>query len=606
MQKYNSRNEVPEKYKWDLTPFFKDDKAFEESFSKTKKLISELKSYVGCTKDANKLYEFLKKEYEAVALYEDLYVYAYLVNDQELGVSESIARKGKTEQLDVDLVNNTSFLAPELLTLTKEEYDNLYKKCKELEEFKAALDKLYRRKEHILSESEEIIVSELVNAMNHFDDMSSNLLNKEHDYGKVKLDDGEVVTIATNNYRRIMKNKNVDIRKKVYKQFNKKLEQYSGTNAMYLNSYVSMCDKLAKIYKFEDSWQSRLFDLNLSDKVFKSLVSTVENNAKSMQRYYNLKKQVLGLKELHSYDLNLKLGKSESGKSDKEYSIEEAQSLIREALKPLGEEYLSKFDKIIENRYIDYCQYKGKCSGGYSFSTMLQDSRILMSFNYNLDSVSTIAHEGGHNVHHQFVNTNNPIQYREPGSVVAEVASLTNECLLSNYLANKGKTKKEKLAGLANIIGVIVSNLFGAVREGKLEQEMYEEVHNGGVLTKEFLNKKTRDSLKKYYGSVVKMDKYTGNGWITRSHYYMHFYLYSYAICISVASNVASKILDGDKEMLENYLKFLKTGSDKWPSEAFAILGIDLEDSKVYENAIKYFDSLIDKYYEILEEDEVK
>lgn len=601
MPKYNSRNEVPEKYKWDLTPFFKDEKEFDESFKKTKMLIGELKKYVGCTKDACRLYEFLKKEYETVALYEDLYVYSYLVNDQELGVSKSIERKGKVEKLNVDLINNTSFFEPELLMLNNEEYTNIFKTCKELEEFKFVLDKIYRRKEHVLSEREEIIVSGLINSMNHFDDMSSNLLNKEHDYGKVKLASGEEVTIATNNYRFLMKNKDVNVRKKVYNHFNKKLEQYSGTNAMYLNSYVSMNDKLAQIYNFEDSWHSRLFDLNLSDKVFSTLISTTEKNVKSVQRYYKLKKHVLNLDELNAYDLNLELSDFE-----KEYSIEDAQVLIREALKPLGNEYLMKFDRIIENRFIDYCQYKGKCSGGYSFSTMLQDSRILMSFNYNLDSVSTIAHEAGHNVHHQFVNTNNPLQYREPGSIVSEIASLTNECLLSSYLADNGKSKEEKLSGLANILGVIVSNLFGAVREGKIEQEMYEEVHNGGVLTKEFLDKKTKESLKKYYGSVIKTDKYVSNGWITRSHYYMHFYLYSYAICISVATNIASKIIDGDKKMLENYLEFLKTGSDKWPKDAFAILGIDLEDSNVYENAITYFDNLIDKYYEILGEEEVK
>ena len=293
-------------------------------------------------------------------------------------------------------------------------------------------------------------------------------------------------------------------------------------------------------------------------------------------------------------------------RTDKEYSIVEAQNLIREALKPLGDNYLAKYDKIIKNRYIDYCQYKGKCSGGYSFSTILQDSRILLSYNYNLDSVSTIAHEAGHNVHHQFVNENNPMQYRFVGSIVAEVISLTNECLLSNYLANNGKTKSEKLAGIANILGVIVSNLFDAVREGKLEQEMYEEVSNGGMITKEFLDKKSKASLKKFYGNAVKCDKYAKNSWVTRSHYYMNFYLYSYAICISVATNVASKILAGDKDMLDNYYKFMKLGSDKWPSEAFEVLGVDLESPKVYENAINYFNGLIKKFEEIYALEEVK
>ena len=598
MQKYNNRNEVPEEYKWDLTPFFKNDDEWEESYKKTSELIDELKNYVGCTKDANKLYDFLNKQIEAIALWEDLYVYAYLINDQELGVSESLIRKNKAEALETLLVGNTSFFAPELLSLNVKEYEQLFVDNSKLLEYKADLDKTYREKEHILTASEEKIVSEFVNAMNHYDDMSSNLLNSEHDYGKVKLDDGEVVTIATNNYRFLMRNKNVNIRKKVYNLFNKKLAQYSASNAMYLNSYVNMNETIAKIRKYKDSWNSKLFGLNMSDKVFKTLVQTTENNLKSLHRYYELKKEVLGLDVLHRYDLSL-----EMAKSDKEYSIPEAQKLIREALKPLGEDYLTKYDKIIKNRYIDYCQYKGKRSGGYSFSTVLQDSRILLSYNYNLDSVSTIAHEAGHNVHHQFVNENAAPQYRFVGSIVAEVISLTNECLLSNYLAEHGSSKNEKLAGIANMLVVIANNLFDAVREGKIEQEMYKEVRNGGMITKDFLDKKSRNSLKKYYGPAVKSDKYVSNSWVTRSHYYMNFYLYSYAICISVASSVANKILSGDNDMLNKYYEFMKLGSDNWAIDAFKVLGVDLESPDVYQNAINYFDELIDKYYEILQEE---
>ena len=594
MQKYNNRSEVPEEFKWDLTPFFKDEEEFNNTFNECSKLVNELKEYVGCTKDANLVYEFLNKQVEAMALWEDLYVYSYLINDQELGISENIVRKNKTEKLEMELMQNSSFFAPELLKLSKDEYENLFISNKKLEEYRADLDKTYREKEHILTENEEKIVAELTTAMNHYDDMSSNLLNSQHNYGKVKLEDGSVVTIATNNFRSLMRNKNKDIRKKVYNLFNKKLSEYSQTNASLLNSYVSMNEAIAKIRKYKDSWDSKLFSLNLSDKVFKTLVKTTEDNYNVVNRYYDLKRRALGLDILNRYDISL-----EMAKSDREYSIPEAQQLVREAIKPLGEEYLAKYDKVIKNRYVDYCQYKGKCSGGYSFSTMRQDSRILMSFNYNLDSVSTLAHEAGHNVHHQFVNECNPLQYRFPSSIVAEVVSLTNECLLSSYLAENGKTKEEKLAGIANILGVITSNLFDAVREGKLEQDIYKEVLKNGMVTKDFLDKKSKASLKKLYGSAVKCDKYAANSWVTRSHYYMHFYLYSYAICISVATNVAKKILEGDKEMLDNYYKFMKLGSDKWPMEAFEVLGVDLESPLVYQNAIDYFDDLIKKYEEV-------
>ena len=193
------------------------------------------------------------------------------------------------------------------------------------------------------------------------------------------------------------------------------------------------------------------------------MVSTVESNTNVLQKYLCLFKKVMGLKELHQYDLGLELAKSK-----REYTIEEAQELTLKALEPLGSEYLKHYKKIYDNHYIDYAQYPGKCSGGYSFSTMDNDSRILMSYNYDLESVSTMIHEGGHNVHHQLICENNPLQNRFVPNIMAEVASLTNECLLSSYLAKNGKTVTEKKAGIANILEVIISNLFGAVREGNV------------------------------------------------------------------------------------------------------------------------------------------
>ena len=596
MKKYKDRKSVEEEYKWNLDDFFKNDEEFDKTYLRAERNIEKLKKYVGCTKDANSLYEFLTLEIETVALWEDLYVYSYLVNDQELGIPESIERKNKAELLNLELTKAVNFFDPELLKLSKKDYDNLFKTNSKLLEYKRLLDATYRNKGHVLTEKEENIISSLVNSMDHFDDISSTMINRLHNYGTVSID-GEETEIAANNYRHLMRNKDSKVRHLVRDQFNSKLDEYSPVNAMLLTSYISMNDTISKIRNFDSSWDAKMFHLNLNTKVFETLVSSVYKNIKSIQKYFDLRKKVLNLKELTTYDLSLELTNS-----NKEYSIHEAQDLILKAISPLGEEYYNKFKKIFDERYIDYCQYKGKCGGGYSFSTMRNNSRILMSYNGNLESVSTIAHEGGHNVHHQFVKENNPLQYRDTPSILAEVASLTNECLLSSYLAKNGKTKEEKLSGIENILDVITSNLFGAVREGRLEQEMYNYVHDGGMLTKEYLDELSKESLKEYYGNSVKYDDQIKNGWVTRSHYYMNFYLYSYAICISVACSVASKILDGDKEMLENYIKFLKTGSDKWPIEAYEVLGIDLENENVYEDAIKYFDSLIDEAFKIVNE----
>ena len=577
---YKNRLEVPDKYKWDLKEFFKNEEEFNNTYKETQNIIDKLPNYKNHLKEANKLYEFLSFEVEATSKWEKLYVYSYLLNDQELGITKNIERKEKVEKLYVLLSNNVSFFEPELLKLSKEEYSNLFKENKKLEELKFDLD----------------IVNNLVQATNHFDDIYSNLKNNEIDYGKVNID-GEEVTIAPTNYRKLMKNEDEEIRKEIYEKFHNSLTKHNGTFASLLNSYVSMKDKLSNIYKYNNSWEQKLFQYNMTDKVYKTLVDTTFNNLKPINRYFELKKKKIKKEILKPWDLSLELVKD-----NKKYTIDEAQELCLEAIKPLGEEYNIKFKKIFDNRYIDYCQYKGKQSGGYSFATMLTDSRILMSFNDDLESVSTIIHEGGHNVNHQYMMENNLVHYRENESVVAEVASLTNECLLSMYLAEHGKTKEEKLNGLKNIMDVIVSNLYGAVREGKIEQDFYNEIHNGNMITSDYLNDKTKETLEKYYGGNVEIDDYIGSSWISRSHYYMNFYLYSYAISISIATSLTNKILNNDKDALNKYIKFLKCGNNMWPQDTFKILGVDLENKEIYEDACNYLDKLIDKYYEVLAE----
>lgn len=596
MEKYNTRADVPDKYKCDLTDFFKNDEEFDKSYDEILKLVESLKEYSGCCTNPDKLYEYLCNDINVEAKVENLYIYAYVIHDLELGVSESISRKSKTEDLFTKYSTNVSFFEPELLKLSKEEYEDLFVKNPKLNEFKLILDKIYRNKDHILSESEEIIVNELTNAMDHYEDMSSTMINSEHDYGEVEID-GKKEQITATNYRKLSKNNDRKIRKEVREKLCKVLNQYGVSSAQFLDSYVKGNVALCKIRKYKSCFDSKIFGYNMPIEAYDALVSTVESNTDVYQKYLKLLKRQKNLDDLYQYDLNLSLTNSE-----KEYTIEDAWDICLKSLEPLGEDYVNHFKKIIDNRYIDYAQYKGKCAGGYSIASHDKDSRIVMSFNYNLDSVSTVIHEGGHNVHHQYIMENNPIQYRDTASLVAEVASLTNECLLSSYLAEHGKTKEEKLSGISNIIDVINSNLFGSVREGRLEQDFYEYVENGGTITKDYMDKINIDSFKKYYGDEVILDEYSNISWMRRSHYYMFFYLYSYAFCIAIASYVASEILKGNKEVLDNYLKFLKTGSDNWPVDIYKVLGIDICSKDVYESAIKYYDSLIDKYEEIEKE----
>ena len=595
MQKYNSRQDVPDKYKWDLTDIFKDTDAFNEAFEKLKKEVEELASYQGCTKDSNRLYKFLNKEINASALLLRVSIYAYVINDQELGISENMDRLQKVEELETKYANSVAFFAPELLELSQDQFEGLFANEK-LNEYKYELKDIYRAKEHIISSEKEIIINEVNNAAPSYENLSQTLLNSLHDYGTVTID-GEEEKILQTNLRRLLKRPEKSIRQDVRMKYNKVIDQYGTMNASFLNSFVKTCITNAKLHNYKDSWGAKLFNTKMPNEAYVALVSTVESNVNKLHKYFKIFKDTLKLESLDMCDLNL-----EMVQLDKDYSIEEAQELCLNAIKPLGEDYYNHFKKIFDNHYIDYACYPGKCSGGYSISGLDLDSRILMSYNYDLSSVSTIIHEGGHNVHHQYISENNPLQYRNVPSLIAEVASLTNECLLSSYLANNGKTKEERLKGIENILDVFISNLFGAVREGKMEQDFYNYVNEGNNITKDYMCELTKKYIDKYYGDTVNKDEYYGLSWIPRSHYYMNYYLYAYSMCISIASYVAAEILDGNKEMLDNYIKFLSTGSDRDNVDIFKVLGVDITDKTVYEKAINYFDSMLDKFVELNKE----
>lgn len=588
MKEYKNRDEVEEEYKWDLSEFFESNEAFFKASEEVDSKIDIFNDYRGCTKDGNKLYEYLIKLRKVETIIEKMDAYAWLKNDEELGKKENLEMLSKSKDAVAKINNVNSFFEPELLKLSKDEFENLFRENSKLEEYRALLLDIYRNKEHTLNESEEKIVNSLVMATNNFSDMSSTLLNMEHDYGKVTLADGKKVTLSTTNSRFLKSNDNRETRKEADTKLLKKGLEYGSTSAELLNSYVKLKDTLANIYHFNDSFEARLFEDNLNKNIFDVLSKTTRSSVNTLQRYFKLRKKILNLDTLYNYDLGAKLSHSK-----KEYSIEEGIKTVREALKPLGEEYLNKYDKLIKNRNIDFCGYPGKCSGGYNLSIPSCDSRILMSYHYDLESLSTIAHEAGHHINYQFIRENNPLQYCHNAIIMGEVASLTNEFLLSNYIFNNAKDKEEKVLALENSLNVIASNLYGAVREGDMERLMHDKVHEGGALTKEFMNEICENSLKYYYGDTVKLTSSAKGSWIFRSHYYSNFYLYNYAICVSVASYFASKITDGDKETLDKYLEFLKFGSDIYPLDAFKKLGISLEDENVYKNAILYFDKLI-------------
>ena len=592
MNKYKTRNDVPLKYRWDLTDIFKNIDDFNKSIDEVKEEIKKIDGYVGCTKNSDKLFEFLEFDSELSKKIVNLQVYAMTINDQDLNESFGSELVGKTDSLTTEYHAKVSFFSPELLSLNKDDYNDLFKNEK-LIKYKNALDDIYRYKEHVLNKEKEELSSRLTSTLGSYEQLSSTLLNSCSDYGTVTMSDGSIEELMNTNYRRIMKKLPRDKRKEVYEQFNKVKDRYANISAGLLDDYVKTNISLSKIHKYESTWDEKLFDLELSNKVFDSMIDSALETKDILKKYYDLKSKVLKIDKCAPWDAPIELYET-----DKEYTIEEACDLVLKALEPLGEDYIKHFKNVIDNRCIDFCQYKGKRSGGYCVSSPgVKNSKILMSFNYDLQSVSTIAHESGHNVHHQYLYENNFSEYSIVPYVVSEVASLTNEFLLSNYLINNG-SREEALSGISNILAVFNSNFYGGILDGNFEREFYKYVENGGTLTKDFLYDLCAKNLLKFYPVEIESE-YQKGSWISISHFYMFYYLFSYSICVSVASYVSKEILSGNKEMLDKYISFLKTGSDYSVSDIYKVLGVDLENKNIYLDAIDNFSSLIDKFDEI-------
>lgn len=595
MEKYQSRKDVPDKYKWDLSNFVKDENDYQEKVKYIKENLPKLKEFVGCTKSGEKLYEYMEFDISLAGAIEGLDGYTFALQDEDLANDKEKEKRQFVLNLLTQYRYESSFFNPELLSLSKEEYDALYK-FEDLKKYKSYLDDQYRFKDHTLTEEEKKMVSLLTQDLPTYSNIQATIINSCNNYGEVTLEDGSVETLTLTNYRNLLRKSGREKRKEIYLKFQSVIRQYAPIFATSLNNYVKEKASLAKISKFESAWDQKMFALNLSNKVFDALTSAVEERKNLNVKYKNLRSKVLGIDDLMPWDSAVDIAKDK-----KEYTIEDAQKLVLEALKPLGEDYIKHFKHIFDSNSIDYCQYKGKRSGAYSLSAFNEhDSKILMSFNGNFLNVSTIAHEGGHHVNHQYICENNLPLYSRCSSIVAEVTSLTNEFLLSYYMSYS-KDKDEALMGLSNAINLIDNNIVGAVIEGNIERRMYEEVEKGGSLTTAFLDNLVEKELLKFTCTNELKHEYQKNMWCLRNHYYKFFYLYSYSICASVASFVAKNIIEGNKEVLDNYLKFLKCGTDMSIKDTYKILGVDLKDKKTYEEAMSFYDSLMDKFMEVKE-----
>lgn len=592
---FKNREEVPEKYTWDLTTKYKSTKDWELDFNNLKNEINSISKYKNNLVDnADNLYNCLELDTNISTKLEKLYVYAYLKHDEDLTNPENTKMFMTIYSLYVEYSKLTSFISPTILKVDNKTILDFMKENKKLNKYKRVLDEIRRYKKYTLSEKIEKIIATL-NSANNAQEVTESLLDSEIKYGSIKVDNKNM-ELTNANYSKFSRSKDRNIRKQASLKRNKSLKQFQNTFALNLTSCLKDINNTCKVRSYDNYFQATMFADKIPKNIYHSLLKFVNNNLHAFQRLIEIRKKCLKLDTVYNYDLGVEL----IPKYDHIYTIEEAQDLVTNATKILGSEYNEIIKKIFQEKWIDYCSYKGKKSGGYQISSYLDNPNILMHYQGKLGDISTIAHESGHAVHSYLSNKYNDELNAEYTIFIAEIASLTNEILLSNYIKKNSNNKKEKLSSIYNLIETISDNFYGASLQAEFEYEVSKRIINEEEISYQELNEIFSNLQKKYYGKNLKFSKNSEINWCRITHFFSPFYTYKYATGVTCACYVASNI--ENEEYKEKYLNFLKSGCKKDSLELLEDINIDLTKEETFEHTVKLLNDLMDEFEELYKE----
>jgi oligoendopeptidase F len=593
---YEKREDIELDYTWDLTTRYKTDEDWEKEYEILKKDIKKISKYEGILlKSANNLSDALDEYYDLMTTLYKLYIYANLKHDEDLGNNKYSLMLSKALNVYTEFATLSSYITPEILSGSETKLNNLLSN-KKLKKYKFLLENVIREKDHTLSKSEEKIVAKLSVNSDIFDKISSTLTDSTLNYGKIMVD-GKETTLTNSNYRNIMTNANRETRKECFTLMTNKMKEFSNIFADTLVANMKEASSIANIRNYKSTLDMQLFSSNIPSKVLDNLYDVIHQRLNIFQKYFIFIKKNLGLNKLEYYDINTNFLTDNMS-----FTIENANDLISEATKIYGEEYHNIILKAFKERWIDWGSYKGKKSGAYCTSSYGTTPVVLTNFHGKFTDVSAVAHELGHAVNFYLSENNNQKHDYENDIFVAEVASLTNEIILSNYIMNKSNNKNLKLLAIYNLIDIIQNNLFDAALEGELENKIYKLIDNKEEVSADMLSNTIYDIRKEYYGNTIELDENVKYMWARRAHYYMPFYLFQYATGVSAAVTIATKIINDEDNMKDKYVKFLKKGSTDYPVKLLKNIGVDMTKPDVINKAIDYFDYLIDEFNRISEE----
>ena len=582
MEQVKLRNQIEDKYKWDLTPMFASDEKWQEEFDALSAKLPMLDEYAGRLDCEENILACLKLSDELSASYGELYVYAYQRRDEDAGVAKYCAMCDKIDALGVKLGEKSAYITPELTALDGEFLLALSRK-EEFADYDYQLCEIVRRKQHTLSAAEEKLLAGVGLFSDGFHDAFNMFDSLDVKFKPVRDEDGRRVEMSHGVYSKLLSTSDRKVRKAA---FNSMFAAYGDMLHTVGQLYAGNVKKdwfFARARKYPDCLTRAMSGENVPRIVYDNLIKSVHGGLKYLHGYMGWRAEKMGLAKLHMYDLHVPVV-SEYKLS---VSYEEACEIVKKALAPLGEEYLSHIREAMENRWIDVYENKGKRTGAYSWGTYRSHPYVLLNYNGTAHDVFTIAHELGHSMHSYYSDKNQPSSKAQYEIFVAEVASTVNEVLLLKYMLEHSGDEQEREYLLTYYLDMFRTTLFRQTQFAEFEEKAHALAEKDMPVTCDALNEEYLKINKLYYGKNVVSDKQIAWEWARIPHFYRSFYVYKYATGLTSAVSIARGILSGGEKEKEGYMKFLSAGGSMPPVEILKLAGVDLTTEVPFENAMR-------------------
>ena len=592
------REEVPVELTWDLTTIFETDEAWEEEFKAVEAMLPQVEQYKGkAATGAEGLYEMLAFSDSISERLWRVYVYSSLKHDQDTTNGTYQAMNSRAKSLAAKFGAAASFITPEMMAIDEETLVSYVESYEPLKIYEQSIKELNLGRPHILSADQEAVLAQLGEVVGASGNTFSALNNADIEFPKVKNDEGEEVPLTHGSYISFLESTNREVREGAFKAIYETYGKFKNTFATTLSGNVKAHNANAKIRKYDNARHAAVSNNFIPEKVYDQLISTIHDNLHLLHRYVELRKKVLGVDELHMYDLFTPLVKEVK----MEMPYEKAKELMVESFAPLGKEYQGIVQKGLDNRWVDVLENKGKRSGAYSSGTFGTNPYVLMNWQNNVDNLFTLAHEFGHSMHSYYSRQNQPYQYAGYSIFVAEVASTCNEELLFDYLMNTIEDEQQKIYLLNHWLDGFRGTVFRQTMFAEFEHIIHELDRNGEALTADRLTEVYYDLNKKYFGEAMVVDEEIGLEWARIPHFYYNFYVYQYATGQSAATALSKQILEEGQPAVDRYVNnFLKAGCSNFPIEVLRAAGVDMESSKPIEEACKVFEEKLNELERLL------